>query len=97
VREEKLSPKQPSKVTTKVSEIMAWRDGKRVGFGTKEFMGSTRWIRLGAPAYTLYSVVDSAHPNLGQPPPAQGLGIAATDAEELSGLVNTRTPVTITD
>jgi LysM repeat protein len=97
VREEKLSPKQPSKVTTKVSEIMAWRDGKRVGFGTKEFIGSTRWIRLGAPAYTIYSVVDSAHPNLGQPPPPQGLGIAATDAEELSGLVNNRTPVTITD
>jgi LysM repeat protein len=97
VREEKLSPKQPSKVTTKVSEIMAWRDGKRVGFGTKEYIGSTRWIRLGAPAYTLYSVVDAAHPKLEQPPPAQGLGLAATDAEELSGLVNNRTPVTITD
>src|SRR5205823_13749609 len=36
VREEKLSLKQPAKVTTKVSETMAWRDGKRVGFGTKE-------------------------------------------------------------
>src|SRR5712691_12747344 len=35
VREAKLSPKQPSKVTTKVAETMAWRDGKRVGFGTK--------------------------------------------------------------
>jgi LysM repeat protein len=97
VREEKLSPRQPSKVTTKVAEIMAWRDGRRIGFGTKDFIGSTRWIRLGAPAYTLYSVVDSAHPNLEQPPPAQGLGLAATDAEELSGLVNNRTPVTITD
>jgi LysM repeat protein len=97
VLEEKLSPRQPPKVTTKVSEIMAWREGKRVGFGTKEFMGSTRWIRLGAPAYTIYSVTDSAHPNLEQPPPAQGLGLAATDVEELSGLVNSRTPVTITD
>jgi LysM repeat protein len=97
VLEEKLSPRQPPKVTTKVSEIMAWREGKRVGFGTKEFMGSTRWIRLGAPAYTIYSVTDAAHPNLEQPPPAQGLGLAATDVEELSGLVNSRTPVTITD
>src|SRR5437879_10034721 len=50
VREEKLSPKQPARVTTKVAETMAWRDGKRVGFGTKEFLGSTRWIRLGAAA-----------------------------------------------
>ena len=97
VLEEKLSPKQPAKVTTKVAETMAWRDGKRVGFGTKEFLGSTRWIRLSALAYTLYSVADSAHPNLAQPPPPQGLGLAASDLEELSGLVNNRTPVTITD
>jgi LysM repeat protein len=97
VLEEKLSPRQPPKVNTKVAEIMAWRDGRRVGFGTKEFIGSTRWIRLGSPAYTIYSVPDTAHPNLGQPPPAQGIGLAASDVEELGGLVNNRTPVTITD
>jgi LysM repeat protein len=97
VRDEKLGAKQPPKITTKVAETMAWRDGKRVGFGSKEFIGSTRWIRLGAPAYMIYSVPDAAHPNLNQPPPAQGLGLAATDVEELSGLVNNRTPVTITD
>jgi LysM repeat protein len=97
VREGKLTAKQPPKVTAKVAETMAWRDGKRVGFGTKEFIGSTRWIRLSAPAYTIYSVPDAAHPNLAQPPPAQGLGLAATDVEELSSLVNNRTPVTITD
>jgi LysM repeat protein len=97
VREEKLAPKQPPKVTTKVAETMAFKDGKRVGFGTKEFLGSTRWIRLGAPAYTIYSVPDSARPTLDQPPPPSGLGLAATDVDELSGLVNNRTPVTITD
>ena len=97
VREAKLGPKQPPKVTTKVSEIMAWRGGRRVGFGTKEFMGSTRWIRLGSPSYTIYAVPDATHPNLEQPAPAVGIGLAATDVEELSGLVNNRTPVTITD
>jgi hypothetical protein len=50
-----------------------------------------------APAYTLYSVADSAHPNITQPPPPLGLGLAASDAEELSSLVNNRTPVTIID
>lgn len=97
VREAKLGPKQPPKVSTKVAETMAFKDGKRVGFGTKEFVGSTRWIRLGAPAYTIYSVPDTARPNLDQPAPPQGLGLAATDVNDLSGLVNNRTPVTITD
>jgi LysM repeat protein len=101
VLEEKLSPKQPPKqppkVTTKVAEVMAFRGGKRVGFGTKEYVGSTRWIRLGAPAYTIFSAPDSAHPNLEQPPPPSGIGVAATDVEELSGLVNKNMPVTITD
>jgi len=95
--EEKLPAKQPSKVSTKVAEVMAWNGGKRVGFGTKEFIGSTRWIRLSSQAYTIYSVPDSAHPALSQPPPPQGLGLAAADVEELSSLVNKQTPVTITD
>jgi len=98
VREAKLSPKQPSKITAKVAETMAWKDGKRIGLGSKDYIGSTRWIRLaGAAAYTLYSMPDSAHPNFDQPPPPVGLGLAASDVEELSSLVNNRTPVTIID
>src|SRR5438105_9096965 len=97
VREEKLPAKVPSKVTTKVAEVMAWNGGKRVGFGTKEFIGSTRWIRLSSQAYTIYSVPDSAHPALSQPPPPQGIGLAAADVEELSSLINNKTPVTITN
>jgi LysM repeat protein len=95
IRELKV-PTKASKVQTKVAEVMAWRDGKRVGFGTKEFIGSTRWIRLGSQTYTIYSVPDSAH-QVVQPPPPQGIGLAAADAEELSSLVNNKTPVTITD
>ena len=97
VREEKLSPKQPPRVSARVSEVMAWKDQKRVGFGTKDYVNSTRWIRLTAPSYTIYSVSDSAHPNLGSPPAPSGLGLAASDVEELSSLVNNRTGVTITD
>jgi LysM repeat protein len=97
IQEEKLPTQTSSRVTARVAEVMAWRDGKRVGFGTKEFIGSTRWIRLSSQAYTIYSVPDAAHPNLGQPPPPQGIGLAAADVEELSSLVNNKTPVTITD
>jgi LysM repeat protein len=98
VQEVKLPAKQRSKITAKVAETMAWKNGKRVGLGTKDYASSTRWVRLGgASAHTLYSVPDSAHPNLDQPPPPTGLGLAATDLEELSSLVNNKTPVTITD
>ena len=96
VREQKLPAKAPAKVTTKVSEIMAWKDGKRVGFGTKEYATSTRWIRVANGSYTIYSVADASHSAVEQPP-AQGIGLDATDVEELSSLVNSRTPVTITD
>src|SRR5947209_2609082 len=96
IREEKLPAKPPPKVTTRVTEIMAWRDGKRVGFGTKEFIGSTRWVRLASQTYTIYAVPDSAH-QVVQPAPPQGIGLAAADVEELSSLVNSKTPVTITD
>ena len=98
VREAKLAPKQPAKITTKVAETMAWRGGQRVGLGSKEYLASTKWVRfVGAAGYTLYSVPDSTHPNVDQPPPPTGLGLAATDLEELSTLVNNRTPVTIID
>ena len=98
IREAKLPPKPPSKITTKVAETMAWKGGKRVGLGSKEYLASTKWVRLAsAPAYTLYSVPDPTHPNIDQPPPPTGLGLAATDLEELSTLVNNRTPVTIID
>ncbi len=98
VREAKLPPKQPSKITAKVAETMAWKRGKRVGLGSQDYISSTRWIRLaGAPGYTLYSAPDPAHPNLEQQPPPSGLGLAASDVEELSSLVNNGAPVTISD
>ena len=98
VREAKLPQKQPAKIMAKVAETMAWKGGKRVGLGSKEYLASTKWIRLaGAPAYTLYAVPDATHPNLDQPPPPTGLGLAAVDLEELSTLVNKSTSVTISD
>jgi hypothetical protein len=98
VRETKLPQKQPAKIMAKVAETMAWKGGKRVGLGSKEYLASTKWIRLaGAPAYTLYAVPDATHPNLDQPPPPTGLGLAAADLEELSTLVNKSTSVTIVD
>jgi LysM repeat protein len=96
LKEEKLPPKPPAKLETRVAEIMAWKNGKRIGIGSREFLSSTRWIRLGTPVYVIYSLPDESHPILDVPPPALGLGMTASDVEELSSLVNTRTAVTIT-
>jgi LysM repeat protein len=97
VLEVKLPERQPPKITTRVVEIMAWKNSRRVGFGTKDYPNSTRWIRLGATGHILYALPDSAHPEPLQPPPAQGLGLAAGDLVELSSLVNSKTAVTVTD
>ena len=93
--EEKLPAKPPPKINTRVAEIMAWKNGKRVGLGSPQFLNSTRWIRLGTPGYMIYSEPDDSHQILDIPPPAQGIGMTASDVEELSSLVNTRTAVTI--
>ena len=76
---------------------MAWKNGKRIGIGSRNFLNSTRWIRLAAPGYILYSEPDDSHQILEIPPPGQGIGMSATDVEELSSLVNTKTAVTIVE
>jgi LysM repeat protein len=97
VQEMKLPPKQPPRINTKVAEILAWKNGKRVGFGTREYQTSMRWIRLANAGYTIYAIPDASHPSSDQPPLPLGLGISASEAEELSSLVNGKTPVTITE
>jgi len=97
VQETKLPPKQPPRINTKVAEILAWKNGKRVGFGTREYQTSMRWIRLANAGYTIYAIPDASHSGSDQPFPPLGLGISVSEAEELSSLVNGKTPVTITE
>ena len=96
LREERLPANSPAKMSTRVAEVMAWKNGKRIGIGSPDFLNSTRWIRLNSAGYVLYSMPDDSHQILDVPPPALGLGMTASDVEELSSLVNTRTAVTIT-
>src|SRR4051794_35084123 len=93
----KPPPKTPARIVTRVAETMAWKGDKRVGFGSKDYIGSTRWIRLNTPGYILYSEVDPAKSPGSVAPPPFGIGLAPADVEELSGLVNGKTTVTITD
>src|SRR5438045_5364680 len=96
VQEVKLPVKQSPRINTKVAEVLAWKNGKRVGFGTREYQISTRWIRLATPGYMIYAIAEASHPSADQPPPPVGLGISASDAEELDSLVNCTTHGSIT-
>ena len=50
------------------------------------------------PGYVLYAEPSSASAQPGGvPPPPAGFGMLPSDVEELSGLVNTKTAVTVTD
>ena len=97
VKSVRVSAKQPPRISTRVAEVLAFKGGKRVGFGTKEYIGSTRWIRLNHPGYFIYSEPDPGHPDQSNQPPPPGLGLSASDVEELSSLVGGKTVVTITD
>ncbi len=97
VKTMRISGKPPARINTHVGEILAFKAGKRVGFGTKEYIGSTRWIRLNQPGFFLYSEPDATHPDQSGQPAPPGLGLAAADVEELSGLVSPKTVVTITE
>lgn len=84
-------PKSTAPVTGKIGEKVAWKSGQRVAFGSKDFEGSGRWISVGVSGYTLYSATEDNS----TPKPPGGLGLAPEDIDELSGLLNRNTPVTI--
>jgi LysM repeat protein len=95
ILDQKVPGNPQARLNTRVGEIMAWKNGRRIGLGSSQFLGSTRWIRLAVPGYVIYSEPDESHQILDIPPPGEGFGLAASDVEELSSLVNTRTPVTV--
>lgn len=77
-----------------VSEKIAWHDGKRVAFGDKNYVGSSRWITLSANGLPLYSVIEDGSPGDVEVP-GSGAQLSPGDLEEIFALVNRGTPVTI--
>lgn len=85
-----VASKNPAAYTGKVTEKSAWKNNQRVAFGSKDYVGSGRWIATSATAYTLYS--DGVD---GVPKPQSGLGMSQDDMDELSTLINRGAPVSI--
>jgi len=85
---------KPVETKTKILEKAAFRDGKRVTFGTKEYAGSARWIILSQPGYTIFAETPPGTPGAAAKPPT-GLGLSEADMEELHTLVGNGLPVTI--
>lgn len=80
----------PLPANAKVTEKIAWKNGGRVAFGSREYAGSTHWILVNVPGYTIFGESDGP----AEKPPG-GVGLAMEEAEELSTLVSRNTPVTI--
>jgi LysM repeat protein len=79
--------KEKVAITCKVTEKIAWKNGARVAFGSKEYMDSDRWVELSVKGFTFYTE--------GGQKPAAGIGFAPEDMEELSTLLSKNVPVTI--
>jgi LysM repeat protein len=77
----------------KVHEKIAWAAGTRVAFGSKNYLGSSRWIVLTQSGLTLFSETNSHNPNIQKP--NSGIMLAAPDMEEIFALIAKDTPVTI--
>jgi LysM repeat protein len=85
---------KPTETKTKILEKAAFRDGKRVTFGSKEYAGSARWIILSQPGYTIFAESPAGTPGAAAKPPT-GLGLSEGDMEELHTLVGNGLPVTL--
>ncbi len=67
-------------VSLRVTEKIAWHEGERVAFGSKEYIGSARWIQISRPGVTIFSDA----PGVTRPP--SGIGIPPSEMEELHTL-----------
>ena len=85
------SAKSTAPINAKVGDKVAWKNGQRVSFGSKDYADSGHWIGISASGYTLYT----EDPAQGTPKPPGGLGLAPNEMNELSALLNRSTPVTI--
>ena len=85
--------KKVAEIKTKVQEKIAFHDGHRVTFGSREYVNSLRSLALaGQPAYTIYAVPDNPEDGKSS---GGGIGLVSSDAEELHTMAAVGTPVTI--
>ncbi len=81
-------------VTTTVKDKIAIRGAERAAFGSRDYVGSERWLMLG-----VTNAVIRGRPELdatGQPAPMPpGIVVSQEDIEEIFPLVTRGTPVTI--
>ncbi len=80
-------PSEKVPLTGVVSGELAWRNGARIAFGSKDYPESERWLEFTVKGYTLYSD--------GGQKPTHGISLMPEDMQELSTLVSKNVPVSI--
>jgi LysM repeat protein len=82
---------KPAKL--KVADKLAWFNGNRIAFGSRQYLASSRWITISRSAMILFSETHPESPNVQKP--NFGVMLVSNDMEELYALVSKETPVTI--
>lgn len=85
-------PQAPGR-EAKVTETIAWHSGERVAFGSKNYVGSVRWILTNVPSFTIYSDFAKAGDESKSDKPATGAGVPPEEMDELAALVRRGTPI----
>ena len=89
-------PKKNGDIHTKIQEKIAFHDGRRVMFGSKDYAASSRSLTLaGQPGFTIYAQSDGSPGSGPEKSPGSGLALDPSDVQELHALVSVGTPVTI--
>lgn len=87
--------KSNAAVQGKVSEKIAWKDGKRLRIEDPDYAGSARWVMTSVPGLTLYAAASEGIEVPASDIPPTGLGMAFPDMDEIAVLVRRGTPITI--
>lgn len=87
-------PGKPRKPGThaKVTSSFALLNGEQISIGSKSFFDANRWVVTTIPAITFYSVREGGTAK--EDKPGTGVGLAASDMQELSALMRRGTPIT---
>jgi LysM repeat protein len=86
---------KPSKVTGRVADRVAWKDGTRVTVADKGFLEADHWIVISPSSHSLFTHHEPNDGSQFQKPPGGGYALAPEHMRELAAMLQKNDPVSI--